>query len=227
MTSTTQGNGAGSRSNWRVPSQSESPTLARSSCSHLAPLRARLRASRSLLLTRGSPKPSSHLLSRAMLLFSILNLASRLTTSSRRVKTRCPADLPEMAVERCLPSSVIRRPSDAVARTLCVVRHKRCDHQVRCCYDSGRLCQRVYDNKVCVTRFWPRDRRRRCGYRNLSPTRVAIYNSAVGSIACKRERATPAQLRSQFAEAALKLDKRPPEFERSITNCYRANAPIL
>ncbi len=49
MTSTTQGNGAGSRLNWRVPSQSESPTLARSSCSHLAPLRARLRASRSLL----------------------------------------------------------------------------------------------------------------------------------------------------------------------------------
>ena len=88
-----------------------------------------------------------------MLLLSILNLASRLTTSNRRVKTRCPADLPEMAVERCLPSSVIRRPSDAVARTLCVVRHKRCDHQVRCCYDSGRLCQRVYHNKVCVTRF--------------------------------------------------------------------------
>ena len=127
MTSTTQGNGAGSRSNWRVPSQSESPTLARSSCSHLAPLRARLRASRSLLLTRGSPKPSSHLLSRAMLLLSILNLASRLTTSNRRVKTRCPADLPEMAVERCLPSSVIRRSSDCASlrlpRTFCVVQH--------------------------------------------------------------------------------------------------------
>ena len=37
-----------------------------------------------------------------MLLLSILNLASRLTTSSRRVKTRCPADLDEGAIgERC------------------------------------------------------------------------------------------------------------------------------
>ena len=98
MTSINQGNGTAFRSNLRVRSQSESPTLARSSCLHLAPFPARLRACRSLLLTRGSPKPSSHLLSRAMLLLSILNLASRLT-SSRRVKTRSPAALPEMAVD--------------------------------------------------------------------------------------------------------------------------------
>jgi hypothetical protein len=127
VTSINQGNGTAFRSNLRVRSQSESPTLARSSCLHLAPFPARLRACRSLLLTRGSPKPSSHLLSRAMLLLSILNLASRLRTSSRRVKTRCPAALPELAVERCLPSSVIRRSSDCASlrlpRTFCVIQH--------------------------------------------------------------------------------------------------------
>ena len=51
MTSINQGNGTALRSNLRVRSQSESPTLARSSCLHLAPFPARLRACRSLLLT--------------------------------------------------------------------------------------------------------------------------------------------------------------------------------
>jgi hypothetical protein len=74
----------------------------------------------------GSPKPSSHLLSRAMLLLLILNLASHLRSISSPRENAMSCSPPGDG-SGCLPSSVIRRSSDRpslrLPSTFCVVQH--------------------------------------------------------------------------------------------------------
>ena len=167
MTSINQGNGTTFRSNLRVRSQSESPTLARSSCLHLAPFPARLRACRSLLLTRGSPKPSSHLLSRAMLLLSILNLASRLRTSSRRVKTRSPAALPgdgSGAMFTVISDSAIQR-----LRILALTPYLLCCSTQRCDYQQALAEAKILQRKHKYQPSW----NQKTSTSQVSPTRDA------------------------------------------------------